>query len=49
MNDRREDETPEVECRPDRTIGGLLTIAILLLAAIAKVNEFEESKKDPDA
>ena len=48
MNDCRHCETPEVECRPDRTIEGLLTIAILLLAAIAKADEFEESK-DPDA
>ena len=48
MNDCRHCETPQVECRPDRTIEGLLTIAILLLAAIAKANEFEEAR-DPDA
>jgi hypothetical protein len=48
MRDRRDCETPQVECRPDRTIEGLPTIAILLLAALAKANEFEEAK-DPDA
>ena len=49
MRHHREGETAQAERRPDRTIEGLLAIAILLLAAIAKANEFEESKEDPDA
>jgi hypothetical protein len=48
MRHHRDCETPQAERRPDRTIEGLLTIAILLLAAIAKANEFEEAW-DPDA
>ena len=48
MRHHRHCETPEVERRPDRTIEGLLAMAILLLAAIAKANEFAESR-DPDA
>ena len=48
MRDHREGETPEAERRPDRTMEELLTIAILLLAAIARANEFEESR-NPDA
>ena len=46
MRHRRHCETPQR--RPDRTIEGLLAMAILLLAAIAKANEFAESR-DPDA
>jgi hypothetical protein len=48
MRHRRDCERLEVERRPDRTIEGLLTMAILLLAAITRPNEFEETK-DPDA
>ena len=45
MRDHRDFETQEAEHRPDRTIEELLTIAILLLAAIAKANEFEETRE----
>jgi hypothetical protein len=45
MRRHRDCETPQAERRPDRPIEGLLTIAILLLAAIAKANEFEETRE----
>ena len=45
MRHRRDCKTPQAERRPDREIKGLLTMAILLLAAIAKANEFEETRE----